>query len=91
MKEVTAMLASYLERHPEFGPKAYICTLCNQSTSDKSAGIKHVENIHFAGQLSYKCKYCDEVFSLRNKMPAFLPSNATRQTMTHTKIGLILV
>ena len=68
LKDITAMLGSYITKYPEAGPRAHRCSLCGKVSSDRSSAVKHVENIHFAGQLSYKCKYCDEVFSARNNM-----------------------
>ena len=60
------MISSYLEKTP--AARTVKCTICNKVNSDRSSAIKHVENIHFAGQLSYTCKYCQEVFSARNNM-----------------------
>ena len=74
-KDLTATMTSYLEKFPENGPKAHKCSICNQVTSDRSSGIKHVENIHFAGQLSYNCKYCDQTFSSRNNMYVHISRN----------------
>ena len=75
MKDITVMLNSYIEKCPEIGGKSYRCTLCNQINSDKSSAVKHVENIHFAGQLTYSCKYCDKVFSARNNMYVHISRN----------------
>ena len=58
----------YIQKLPEKGPKAQLCTICGKNFSDASSAIKHVENIHFPGTFSYSCRFCNENFTKKNSM-----------------------
>jgi len=66
------LITDYLEKAPEYGPKAYQCTVCGKVSSDKSSASKHVENIHMPGVFTYTCKFCAKAFSSRNNMYAHI-------------------
>ena len=66
------MISDYLEKAPEYGPKAYQCKVCGKVSSDKSSASKHVENIHMPGVFTYACKHCGKTFSSRNNMYAHI-------------------
>ena len=66
------MISDYLEKCPDYGPKAYQCTVCGKVNSDKSSASKHVENIHMQGVFTYSCKHCGKTFGSRNNMYAHI-------------------
>jgi len=66
------LITDYLEKAPEYGPKAYQCKVCGKVNSDKSSASKHVENIHLPGVFTYTCKFCGKAFSSRNNMYAHI-------------------
>ena len=66
--DAKTMITEYLEKSPDYGPRAYKCTICGKMNSDKSSASKHVENIHFPGIFTYSCKYCGKTFNARNNM-----------------------
>ena len=59
------MISDYLEKYPEYGPKAYQCKVCGKVSSDKSSASKNVENIHKPGVFTYTYKHCGNTFSSR--------------------------
>ena len=66
--DAKTMISEYLEKSPDYGPRAYKCKVCGKINSDKSSASKHVENIHFPGMFTYTCKYCGKTFNARNNM-----------------------
>merc|ERR1712179_211913 len=64
------MISDYLEKSPDYGPKAYKCKVCGKVNSDKSSASKHVENTHMQGVFNYTCKHCGKTFGSRNNMYA---------------------
>ena len=43
------------------------CNICGKFGAKKFNVMKHVENIHFPGQLEYSCSYCEEKFDTMTK------------------------
>jgi len=58
----------YIQKFPENGPKAQLCTICRKSFCDSSTALKHVENIHFPDTFLYSCRVCGEQFTKKNAM-----------------------
>ena len=93
------MISDYLEKSPDYGPKAYKCTVCGKVSSDKSSASKHVENIHMQGVFNYTCKHCGKTFGSRNNMYAhisrthknsFWSLNANWNIYRQDKVALML-
>merc|ERR1711970_768182 len=66
IKDPTTLVSEYLEKRPDYGPRAYECKVCGKINSDNSSARKHIENIHFPGMFTYACKYCGKTFNARN-------------------------
>jgi len=66
--DAKATISEYLEKCPDYGPRAWKCKICGKINSDNSSARKHVEAIHFPGIRTYSCKYCGKVFNARNNM-----------------------
>ena len=62
------MLLEYIEKFAEEGKTKFRCTLCGTVNGQRAHSENHVENIHFPGSFTYNCKYCEETFTLRNKL-----------------------
>lgn len=62
------MLLEYIEKFVDEGKTKFRCTLCGTVNGQRAHSENHVENIHFPGSFTYNCKYCEETFTLRNKL-----------------------
>ena len=51
--DAKATISEYLEKCPDYGPRAWKCKICGKINSDNSSARKHVENIHFPGIRTY--------------------------------------
>ena len=62
-------LNSYMERVLEgVGMGKFKCSICGKINGRKDHAENHIESIHFPGTFQYNCKYCEMIFTGRNKL-----------------------
>jgi uncharacterized C2H2 Zn-finger protein len=44
------------------------CIICGKINGRKDHAENHIESIHFPGVFQYNCKYCELIFTGRNKL-----------------------
>eukprot|EP00092_Neocalanus_flemingeri_P010079 GFUD01010862.1.p1 GENE.GFUD01010862.1~~GFUD01010862.1.p1 ORF type:complete len:336 (-),score=84.25 GFUD01010862.1:3-1010(-) len=62
-------LNTYIERIVEgLSRGKFKCSICGKINGRKDHAENHIESIHFPGTFQYNCKYCELVFTGRNKL-----------------------
>jgi len=63
------ILKSYMERIPEgVDVGKFKCLICGKINGRKDHAENHIESIHLPGVFQYNCKYCELIFTGRNKL-----------------------